>query len=62
MKKKKQWTFPEILIPELIGLEERQNKADRIYKKIYKDIDPRISYIDAIELIDFGVDPTQYKF
>lgn len=53
--------IPEFLKPELIHLEKRLNSA---YTKAIKNrnhIDKNISTIQAMELYDFGIDPTQLK-
>jgi len=50
---------PHFLEYEFILMEKRKNKAIAIYERIKDEIDPRIGFIQAISLIDFGIDITQ---
>jgi len=55
------WSLPKILISELKNVDHRLDKAIKIYEKNKNKIHPSISYIQAIELFDFGIDVTQLK-
>ena len=58
---KKDWDLPEILKPEFRGLERRLNKSCKWVKEYKNEIHPSISFIQAIELYDMGIDVTQVK-
>ena len=58
---KKDWDLPEILKPELRGLERRLDKSCKWVEEHRNEIHPSISFIEAIELYDMGIDVTQLK-
>lgn len=49
----------KIFKPELIFREKRLDKAIKWVEENRKSIHPSISFIEAIELYDFGIDVTQ---
>jgi len=55
----KHFNIPEILIPELKNLEERLNKSISWVEKHRNLIHPSISFIQAVEIHDMGIDVTQ---
>jgi hypothetical protein len=57
----KNYTLPDILIPELKLLDKRLDKAYERVIKYEKDIHPSISFIDAVRFVDMGIDVTQLK-
>lgn len=58
---KKNWELPKILNPELIGLDRRIDKSCKWVEEHRDEIHPSISFIQAVELFDFGIDVTQIK-
>lgn len=58
---KKRWDLPEILKPELRGLERRLDKSCKWVEENRNEIHPSISFIQAVELYDMGIDVTQLK-
>ncbi len=61
MKTKTKWELPHILIPELNYMEKRINKACDWVEANREDIHPDISFINAVQLYDFGINVTQIK-
>lgn len=57
----KTWKLPEFLKPELEGLDKRLTKSIDWVEKNKPNIDPSISFIQAFELYDMGIDVTQLK-
>lgn len=57
----KDWDLPEILKPELRGLEKRLDKAYEWVEKHRNEIHPSISSIQAMQIYDMGIDVTQLK-
>lgn len=57
--KNKKLRLPEFLTPELKGLERRLDRACKWVEENREKIHPSISFIQAIELYDFGIDVTQ---
>ena len=55
------WDIPEFLRTELEMLETRMDKAVKFVEKHKDEIHPSISFIQAIELYDMGLDVTQLK-
>jgi len=53
--------MPEILEPEFRFLDKRLDKAVKWVEENRKDIHPSISFIQAIEIYDMGIDVTQIK-
>lgn len=58
---KKRWDLPQILKPELRGLERRLDKSCKWVEENRNEIHPSISFIQAVELFDMGIDVTQLK-
>jgi len=58
---RKRWDLPEILKPELRGLERRLDKSFKWVEEHRNEIHPSISFIQAIEVYDMGIDVTQLK-
>jgi hypothetical protein len=59
--KKNSCDLPEILKPEFIHLEKRLNKSCKWVEEHRYEIHHSISFIQAVELHDFGIDITQLK-
>ena len=57
----KTWKLPEFLKPELERLDKRLTKSIDWVEKNKANIDPSISFIQAFELYDMGIDVTQLK-
>jgi len=61
MRKTKNCEFPEILKPEFKFLEKRLDKSIKFVEKHIDEIHQSISFIQAVELYDMGIDVTQLK-
>jgi len=55
------WKLPEMLNPEFRFLEKRLDKSIEWVNKHRDEIHPSISFIQAIEIYDMGIDVTQIK-
>jgi len=58
-ERKEQYDLPEFLTSELKFKETRIEKAINWVEKHREDIHPSISFIQSVELYDFGLDVTQ---
>jgi len=59
--KNKKYTLPDILIPELIASEREFRRSIKFVEEHRDEIDKNISFIEAVELRNLGIDVTQLR-